>query len=121
MNRARLGSLLALLWSAIQAWSLWRLGFYPPRHLVGWAFCAVFLAISLGLWQRQPWGRFAFLTLGSVLVISYAIIYFFGQSPCTPNFSGCYPVLIVSQPLLTIVGLAILMKPLASNNRWRGP
>ena len=121
MNRARFGSLIALLWAAIQAWSLWQLGFYPLRRPVGWIFCGVFLVIALGLWLRQPWGRVAFLALGSVLVISYGLVYFFGQSPCTPDFSGCHPVLIISQPLLTIVGLAILMKPLASNQRLERP
>jgi hypothetical protein len=121
MIRARLASLLTLLWSAIQAWSLWNLHFYPRQHPLGWGLCVFFLAISVGLWLRPPWARIAFLLVGSILAISYVAAYYFAQTPCTKDMSGCHPLLILSQPLLTVVALVILMKPLAPNNRRRGP
>jgi hypothetical protein len=120
MSRARLGSLLALLWSAVQVWSLFNLRFYPSQHPLGWTLCVVFLAISTGLWLRQPWARTAFLVVGGVLLVSYAVAYYFAQTPCMKDMSGCHPLLILSQPLLTAVGLATLAKPLASNNRSKG-
>ena len=121
MNRTRLGSLLALLWSAVQLGSLLKLRFYPSQHLLGWTLCVVLLAISAGLWLRRPWARIAFLVTGGALLVSYAAAYYFAQTPCMKDMSGCHPLLILSQPLLIAVGLAVLAKPLASNNRWRGP
>ncbi len=121
MSRGRLGSLLALLWSAIQARTLVYLRFYPPRHVVGWGLCAIFLAISVGLWLGKPWARMSFLAIGCLFVLVYAGLYLFANVPCWKDLPGCHPLWIASQPLLTIVALVVLWKPLASNNRWRAP
>jgi uncharacterized membrane protein len=115
MGRARVASLLTLLWSAIQAWSLLLLGFYPARHMLGWGLCVLFLAISVGLWLAKPWARVSFLILGTGFVIFYATAYYFAALPCATDSSTCNMSLVLSQPLLTFATLAILFKPLASN------
>jgi uncharacterized membrane protein len=115
MSRARLASLLTLLWSAIQAWSLVLLGFYPAFHIVGWGLCAIFLTIAIGLWFAKPWARVSFLVLGSGFVIFYIAAYYLARLPCASDSSSCNIPLVLSQPMLTIATLAILLRPLASN------
>jgi len=115
MIRSRLASVLALLWSAVQAWSLMLLGFRPALHVVGWGLCVVFLTIAVGLWLAKPWARISFLVIGSGFVIFYVGAYYLSDLPCARDSSGCNIPLILSQPILTIATLAILFRPLASN------
>ena len=115
MGRARLASVLTLVWSAIQAWSLLLLGFYPARHVVGWGLCAIFVAIAIGLWLARPWARVTFLVVGSGFVIFYATAYYLAGLPCAGDSSSCNMPLVLSQPILTVATLAILLMPLASN------
>jgi hypothetical protein len=115
MNRARLASLLTLLWSAIQGWSLLLLGFYPAYHIVAWGLCVVFLAVAVGLWLAKPWARVSYLVLGGGFVIFYVVAWYLTGFPCAEGSSGCNVPLVLSQPMLTIATLAILLKPLASN------
>ena len=114
MIRARLASLLTVLWSVIQAWSLLLLHFYPSRHFVGWGLCAVSLTIAIGLWLAKPWARVSFLVFGGGFVIFYAAAYYLAVFPCDHD-SSCNIPLVLSQPILMIATLGILFRPLASN------
>jgi hypothetical protein len=120
MNRARLASVLTLLWAAVQVGSLLIMRFYPPRHLSGWGIALALLVISGGLWLQKPWARISLLVVGGVLVVFYATVTYRYGFPCRNDFPGCYPWAI-SQPFLVVAALAALLWPLASNNRWRGP
>jgi hypothetical protein len=40
---------------------------------------------------------------------------------CSQESIGCYKLSMYVQPALTLLAMLILLKPLASNNRWRGP
>jgi uncharacterized membrane protein (DUF2068 family) len=78
--------------------------------------CVLFLVISVGLWLRQPWARVTFLIVGSIFLVFYVVAYNFLQFPCTNHLVDCYPLLILSQPLLTVGALITLVKRFASNN-----
>ena len=114
MNRARLASVLIALWSAVQAWSLLLIHYYPAQHPIGWILCVVFLAISIGLWLSRPWARVLFLVVGSGFVVFYAATFYF-TGLCTGDSSSCNVLLVLSQPVLTIAALATLVRSLASN------
>lgn len=115
MNRARLASLLTLLWGAIQGWSLLTLGFYPASHFVAWVICVASFIIALGLWIAKPWARVSYLIAGSGFVIFYAVASYLTGFPCASDSTGCNIPLVLSQPILTVATLAILLRSLLSN------
>ena len=115
MGRARLASVLAVAWAAIQAWSLLLLRFYPPQHIVGWSLCVAFLLVAIGLWLARPWARVLLLVLGVGFIVFYAAGFFVTGLPCAGDGSNCNIPLVLSQPLVTVAALVALLKPLASN------
>jgi hypothetical protein len=149
MSRARLGSLLGLLCSALLLWSLLIVvDPYPPRPYFEWSLCGVLFTASVGLWFNKNWARITFLVAGSIFVLFsiaatavgfacagnlvycyqnfvrseplFADIYYFVQVACVPQSLRCYTSFIYLQPVLTGLALALLVWPLASNNRSRG-
>jgi hypothetical protein len=116
MSRARLASVLSLLWAAIQVGSLLVLGFYPPRHLSGWGIAIAFLVISGGLWLGKPWARVSLFAVGGILLAFYATLMYLRGFPCTKDSPGCL-IWAISQPALVVAALATLLSPLASDDR----
>jgi len=120
MVRARSASLILLLWCAVLTWSLLTFeNIVHHRRLVGWGVIAIFLAICGGLWFAKVWARNCFLLFGGALLIAYVAIAYFDGVGCSnhTHWFRCYSM-VYSQPLLVVAALAILVRPLASNNRF---
>jgi len=110
MRRAHLAAIFALLWSAIQVWTLLLIGFYPWDRPVGWMLCIVALVISAGLWAEKSWARISSLILGSFLIIFYAVAQIVNPNSCVHDPSNCNFLLILSQPVLMLAMLAFVFK-----------
>ena len=157
MVRARIGSLLGVLCSALFALSLLLVvDPFRPRWVVLWSVCSALFISSVGVWFRKRWAPWAFLLVASFLLLLY--IGEIGLAPgagCAGTMTGCYnyyiqhdPLLAVAHyfayfscshdldlccsehlircqklsmyvlPALTLLAIVVLLKPLASNNRW---
>jgi len=161
MNRARIGSLLALLCGILVVCSLltqlvneptsypYFQRPQPPAQYVGLSIGGAYFAASVGLWLQRRWGRLIFFITGSIFLFlslgffpielayagtpmsnyRYALLsqpllaasYYFARLACSVESLQCYEAAACVQPILTILTMAVLVKPLASNNRWRGP
>jgi hypothetical protein len=120
MVRARYASVILLLWCALQAWSLLAFeNIVHHRRLVGWGVIAIFLAIAGGLWFAKRWARIALLLIGGALLIAYVAIAYFDGAGCSnhSHWFRCYSM-VYSQPLLVVVALAILVRPLAPKSQF---
>ena len=149
MDRVRLGSLLSLLCSILFAASLLTAVHpYPPGlPYVLWGLCGVLFISSVSLWFQKRWGRIIFLIGGCIYLLyclemlvgvgcagtlascykyhlqsqpSLAVAYHFAKLVCSEESLQCYASFTCIQPVLTIFAMIVLLKPLASNNRWRG-
>ena len=157
MLRARLGSLLGVLCSALFALSLLLVVDPHPPHWVDflWCLCSALFISSVGVWFRKRWARWAFLLVASFLLLLYIAEIELAPGGCAGTMAGCYnyyiqhdPLLAVAhyfayftcshdldlccseelirchklsmyaQPALTLLAMVVLLKPLASNNRW---
>jgi hypothetical protein len=115
-----------------------------------WGLCGVLFVASVGLWFQKRWARIVFLVAGTIFLLQYAAAALLGPEGCAGTLVGCYRHYIRSEPMLALIypflkvicspesvrcytssmylapapmifAMAILLKPLASNNRWRGP
>jgi hypothetical protein len=116
MGRARIAALLVLLWTALQAWFLVRIGFDFGGHRSAWVICVLGLALAVALWFQMPWARICCLGLGGLLLVLYVGTIFTVGTSCSGASLMCYGR-ILSQPALVAGILVTLFKPLASNNR----
>jgi hypothetical protein len=160
MVRARLGSLLGVLCSALFAFSLLLVVDSPlPRRLAFlWCLCGALFISSVGVWFRNRWAHLTFLLVAGFLLLLYGAEIELSPGGCAGTMAGCYnyyiqhdSLLAVAhyfayltcshpldlccseqlirchklsmyvQPALTLTAMVVLLKPLASNNRWRGP
>jgi hypothetical protein len=151
MDRVHIGSLLGLLCSSVFAASLLvAVDPYPPwrTHFL-WALCTVLFITSVGVWFRRRVARVALIAAGLIYLLEYAgaatggwscagnwvqcygrgilsegvfaVIYYFARLICSAESVRCYTTLIYLLPAPMIIAIVILLTPLASNNRWRGP
>jgi hypothetical protein len=119
----------------------------PPRYLE-WAICVALFAGAIGLWFQRRWARLTFLIAGSFFLFlcigvfvgvgcagtlmscyrynllsqpTLAVSYYFAKVACSVESLQCYEVATFAQPVLTMLTMAVLVKPLVYNNRWRRP
>jgi hypothetical protein len=111
MNRARLAALLVALWSALQAWFLLVISYYPVGHMAAWGACVLVLTLSVALWAGYWSARLGFLLMGSALTAAYAATLWADGTSCTGSSLGCY-ARVLSQPLISIGIVLLLLKPL---------
>jgi len=124
---------------------------YPPwwPYLLWGLWSMVFIA-SVGLWSHSGWGRIILLGTGIIFVLEcsgeillapgacagtligcykhyvisdpmLAVDYYVGKLICSGESVSCYRSVMYLQPALMILAIGTVLKPLASNNRWKGP
>jgi len=149
MTRAHLGSLLGLLCSTLFALSLLTaVDLYPPWPYLEWGVFGVMFAASIGLWFQKRWGRLTLLISGIIFLWLWlgvlvgtgcagsligcarhnlqsqpavAVAYYLAKFACRAESADCYVGASFVQPVLMMLTMAVVLKPLASNHRWRGP
>jgi hypothetical protein len=117
-------------------------GLYPE-----WSVCVALFAGSLGLWFQKRWGRLTVLIAGVLFLVlctgilvgvgcaasmlscsrlnvlsqpTLAVSFYFAKVACSVESIQCYETSVCVQPILTILTMTVLLKPLASNNRSKG-
>jgi hypothetical protein len=118
---------------------------HPRDRYFLWGVCGALFAGSVGLWFQRRWGRLALLIGGGIFLFlcldvfvgvaamgtplsSYrfyilhsptlAVSYYFAKLACSVESLQCYEASTCVQPALTILTMTVILKPLASNNRW---
>jgi hypothetical protein len=124
---------------------------YPPWWpYMLWGLWSMLVIASIGLWSHSGWGRAIFLGAGIIFLLECSGEILMAPGSCAGTLVGCYEHYVISDPMLAVdyylvkltcagesvrcytfamylqaglmvVAIAILLKPLASNNRWRGP
>jgi hypothetical protein len=101
MARARLGSLLGGLCSALVAVSLILVKDDDP-HWILWCVCGALFISSVGVWCRKRWAQVTFLVFASSLLLLYAAEIEMAPGACAGTIAGCYNYYIQHAPLLTV-------------------
>jgi hypothetical protein len=124
---------------------------YPPGlPYFLWGLCGVLFVASVGLWLQKRWAHIVFLVAGTIFLLQYAAAVFLAPHGCAGTWVGCYRHYVRSEPMLAvihrlvevtcspesvrcytssmyllsapmIVAMALLLKPLASNNLYGVP
>jgi hypothetical protein len=124
---------------------------YPPWWpYMLWGLWSMMFIASVGLWSHSRWGRTIFLGAGIIFLLECSGEILMAPGACAGTLAGCYKHYVISDPMLAvdyylvkltcsgesvrcytsvmylqaalmIVAIATLLKPLTSNNRWRGP
>lgn len=100
--RLRIASLLMFIWAAVQAYYLFRIGRFPPSHIIGWILCLIAVLLALSLLTGNNWVRLIALFASVGMLVKYGWI-------CVQYGVPALSVAWV-QPVLALAILATLVK-----------